>query len=152
MQWVYKNTRFFFLIGVGCLLMGCGMRASSPEHQNLAKTYQGLKKMVLIPSADEQPAFYVDVDPVTYRDFKVYVEAGGTIGAYWDEASYNIDDQPVTGINWYHAIDYCNWRSKKEGFTPAYAVTTKLDSWGYPGWTLNPEANGYRLPSEAQFI
>ncbi|OJJ16558.1 hypothetical protein BKI52_32095 [marine bacterium AO1-C] len=152
MQWVYQNTRYLFVIGWWLFLTGCGKGISSSEHRNLPKIYQGVKKMVLISSVSDSPAFYIDIDPVTYRDFKAYVEAGGTIAAYWDEATYNINDQPVTGINWYHAADYCNWRSKKEGLTPAYVPTTTPDSWGYPGWKLDPQANGYRLPSEAQFI
>lgn len=139
-------------MGYWIFLMGCSNDASSPKSQNLPKTYQGLKKMALIAPVQDSPAFYVDVDPVTYQDFKAYVEAGGTIGAYWDEATYNIDDQPITGVNWYHAIDYCNWRSKQEGLSPAYIATGQVDNWGYPGWKLNPQANGYRLPSAAEFM
>lgn len=108
--------------------------------------------MELVLPAQEVPAFYIDIDPVTYKDFKKYVAEGGNIAAYWDEATYNKPKQPVTGINWYHAVDYCNWRSKKEGLTPAYIPTKELDAWGYPGWQLAPNTNGYRLPTEAQFM
>lgn len=35
------------------------------------------------------------------------------------------------GINWYHAVDYCNWRNAIEG--------------------ISPDADDYRLPTEAEF-
>lgn len=120
--------------------------------ENLPKKYTGLKQMVLIPTAAKGHEFYIDVTPVTYQDFRKYVEAGGTIAAYWDEATYNKSAHPVTGVNWYHAVDYCNWRSKMEGLPPAYVPTGKHDVWGYPGWRLNEESKGYRLPSESQFM
>lgn len=96
-------------------------------------------------------AFYMDETPVNYEEFQTYVEAGGEPTAYWDYPSYHQPQQPVTGISWYQAIDYCNWRSKREGLDTAYVKTEQLDSWNYPIWKRNEKANGYRLPTEAEF-
>lgn len=95
--------------------------------------------------------FYMDVTPITYRDWATYVEAGGEPTAYWDYPSYHKAENPVTGINWHQAIDFCNWRSHCEGLEPAYRRTDRKDPWGYPVWERIPEANGYRLPTEAEF-
>jgi len=139
------------------------------EKYDLPKIIYDVKKTVLIPggtflmgdsdgSADERPIhsvtigkFYMDETPVTYTDFQKYVDAGGGKTHYWDYETYNQPEHPVSGLNWYHAIDYCNWRSKIEGFLPAYKLTDKLDAWGYPLWELGALTDGYRLPTEAEF-
>lgn len=54
------------------------------------------------------------------------------------------DDFPVESISWMDAIQYCNTRSTQEGLTPAYAVDGQNVSW-------DRSANGYRLPTEAEW-
>ena len=54
------------------------------------------------------------------------------------------DDLPVTNITWYDAIEYCNRRSQAEGLTPCYTVSGTNVTW-------NRAANGYRLPTEAEW-
>jgi len=95
--------------------------------------------------------FYMDETPVTYTDFQTYVDDGGSVTRYWDYSSYNIPDQPISGISWYHAVNYCNWRSIKEGFEPIYSKTGQVDKWGLEAWTIDHEANGYRLPTESEW-
>ena len=143
---------------------------SDTKDANLLKVFYGTKTMILVPEGtfmmgsnksnytDEKPehsitlqSFYMDETPITYEDFTKYVNDGGTKSKYWGYDSYNQPENPVSGINWYHAVDYCNWRSEKEGFQPAYKPSTKLDAWGYSLWELDNSANGYRLPTEAEF-
>jgi hypothetical protein len=151
-SWLYINN-IIYTLGLAAILMGCSSGNQNKKSlEDLPKVYTGLKKMVLVPTEVAGHEFYMDVNPVTYQDFRKYVKAGGTIAAYWDEATYNQSLQPVTGINWYHAADYCNWRSKLEGLQPAYVPSGKLDAWGYPGWRLNEQSNGYRLPTESEFM
>lgn len=119
----------------------------------------GLKKMKFVPEGFLAKkgdsillkAFYIDENPITYFDFELYVKNGGTPNAYWNYDSYHQDYQPVTGINWYHVVDYCNWRSKVEGLDTTYVFTNTLDTWGYPKWELDSTANGYRLPTSVEF-
>ena len=63
--------------------------------------------------------------------------------------------RPVENISWYDAVYYCNARSEKEGLTKAYNITVKeLDVDNHiTGATVtrNIFANGYRLPTEAQW-
>lgn len=70
------------------------------------------------------------------------------------------EKRPVEGVTWFDAVWYCNALSAKEGLTPAYniEVITVNEVSGKTGYyiyratvTLNKEANGYRLPTEAEW-
>lgn len=52
------------------------------------------------------------------------------------------DRLPMVWVTWYHAVNYCNKRSKIEGLTPCYDVINLTCNWN---------ANGYRLPTEAEW-
>jgi len=52
---------------------------------------------------------------------------------------------PVENVSWYDAIEYCNKRSLKEKLTPVYIISKNKDV----RWNRN--ANGYRLPTEAEW-
>jgi formylglycine-generating enzyme required for sulfatase activity len=54
------------------------------------------------------------------------------------------DDLPVEGITWDEAIDLANKLSARDGYTPAYTVNAGAVTW-------NPDANGWRLPTEAEW-
>jgi len=70
--------------------------------------------------------------------------------------------RPVEQISWYDAIVFCNKLSIEERLNPVYTIsgTTNPDWWGpiptssNPIWdavTVNWNANGYRLPTEAEW-
>lgn len=54
------------------------------------------------------------------------------------------ENLPVENVTWLEAVAYCNARSEKEGLTPAYTLEEESVAW-------NREANGYRLPTEAEW-
>jgi len=64
-------------------------------------------------------------------------------------------NRPVERVTWFDAIEYCNKLSQKEGLTPAYSVAGRTPATGYPitaaTVTVNWNANGYRLPTEAEW-
>ena len=83
-----------------------------------------------------------------------------------DSTSYTLfegekqEKRPVEGVTWYDAVWYCNALSIKEGLTPAYniEVTEVKQASGKTGYyiygatvTLNANATGYRLPTEAEW-
>ena len=122
---------------------------------------------------DEKPVhmvsvgeFYISPTEVTVGEFRQFVSATGYRtdaekgdGAFvWDgsewgqksDASWKnpyvtqTDAHPVTCVSWNDAVAYCNWKSQVEGLMPCYS--------GIGGnITCNFSANGYRLPTEAEW-
>jgi formylglycine-generating enzyme required for sulfatase activity len=67
-----------------------------------------------------------------------FAENGGRFGMKATRAS----GYPCVEITWYGAVAFCNYRSQIEGLTPCYNLSD---------WSCNWSANGYRLPTEAEW-
>ncbi|HQP69208.1 MAG TPA: SUMF1/EgtB/PvdO family nonheme iron enzyme [Clostridiales bacterium] len=74
--------------------------------------------------------------------------------------SYFIGDSlPVENVNWYNAVIFCNKLSEKEGLDKCYDLVEnvtdsnnfKIDLSIKYQVTWNPQKNGYRLPTEAEW-
>ena len=68
------------------------------------------------------------------------------------------ENHPVESVNWCEAIIYCNMLSKLNGLMPCYSIGTTTDLSAFeatsPVWkriNCNFTANGYRLPTEAEW-
>jgi formylglycine-generating enzyme required for sulfatase activity len=96
-------------------------------------------------------SFYMGKYQVTQKE---YQEVMGT-----NPSGFKGDNLPVENVSWYDAVEYCNALSRKEGLTPAYTIDkSRSDSnnksesdtlrWAV---TWNRNANGYRLPTEAEW-
>lgn len=64
--------------------------------------------------------------------------------------------EPVTMINWYDAVVWCNAYSEREGRTPCYTYQGKIlrdssDTASLDLCECNWDANGYRLPTETEW-
>ena len=115
------------------------------------------------------PDMYVCDHEVTQAEYEKYCKYGSSSpsSTFGDGENY-----PAYYVNWYDAIVYCNLRSIDEDLTPAYKIGEETDprKWsgivgdsesGYCGpsssnstWnalTYDEEADGYRLPTEAEW-
>lgn len=103
-------------------------------------------------------AFLIDAVPVTNAQFKEFIKAcpqwqkepevqrsqNPYYLYFWRQGLIFPNgkrDHPVVYVNWYAAAAYCNWRSAQEGFQACYDEAYVCDF----------AANGYRLPTEAEF-
>ncbi|MFI8303391.1 formylglycine-generating enzyme family protein [Streptomyces sp. NPDC085927] len=56
------------------------------------------------------------------------------------------DELPVEGVSWWDAVRFCNALSRRDGFVPAYHFDAEGE-----GIEWDPSADGYRLPTEAEW-
>jgi hypothetical protein len=67
-------------------------------------------------------------------------------------------DHPVRYVSWYDVLKWCNAKSLMEGLIPVYMVEGAVYKKGQFGWSgsdviqKNHEANGYRLPTESEWV
>lgn len=80
--------------------------------------------------------FYMGVCEVTQAE---YQEITGK-----NPSNFKGDDLPAENLTWYEAAAYCNARSEKEGLEKAYTIDGQNVTW-------NRSADGYRLPTEAEW-
>lgn len=87
--------------------------------------------------------FYIATKEVTNAQFKKFI-AGHDSGEF-EDSTLAKDNLPVVQVRWLDAAMYCNWLSKQDDLEPFYQEK--------PGEIvgINPSANGYRLPTEAEW-
>lgn len=101
---------------------------------------------------------------VTQGEFYAVMGANPSLFSSDPETDEVQENRPVDSVSWYMAIAYCNKKSIADGFTPCYTVSGITDWAAYEyssiptrsssTWnavTCNFEANGYRLPTEAEW-
>ncbi len=61
----------------------------------------------------EVSTFFMDTDEVTFANYQECVKAKACPPARPNYRGYSRANQPMLGVNWYHARDYCRWKGKR---------------------------------------
>ncbi len=102
-------------------------------------------------------SFYIGKNEVSQKE---WIEVMGS-----NPSEFVGDNFPVEMVSWYDCVEYCNKRSMKEGLRPYYNIDKNKEDPNnerdpnFEGdldtvkWTvtINAGANGYRLPTEAEW-
>jgi acetoin utilization deacetylase AcuC-like enzyme/formylglycine-generating enzyme required for sulfatase activity len=141
----------FLLMIMIFIIPACRRTTDTTSNLETITTKSGIE-MVKIPegwfnmgsangSPDESPvhkvwisSFWMDRFEVVQEQFKKFQIS--------DPSHFKDPNNPLEQINWTDATMFCNERSLAEGFEPCYDEET---------WECNFDANGYRLPTEAEW-
>ena len=119
----------------------------------------------LMSDSDERPQHQVTLGGFWIGKYEVtqgqYRAVMGTNPSYFKARTHgeNPAERPVECVSWYDALEFCNRLSEREGLTPYYTIdkTTSdpnnTNTYDTHKWlvTRRASANGYRLPTEAQW-
>lgn len=103
------------------------------------------------------PKHSVSLDSFYISKYLVTQDFWNTVMGY-NHSSYK-KKLPVTNISWYEAVEFCNELTRMEELTSCYKIDRNSkdpnnhDDFDTLKWTVecNFKANGYRLPTEAEW-
>ncbi|MBR7188010.1 MAG: SUMF1/EgtB/PvdO family nonheme iron enzyme [Clostridia bacterium] len=113
----------FILVEGGVFTMG------SPEDENWRIDDETQHEVTL-------SSFYIDPYETTQAEWEAIMGS--------NPSTFIGEKLPVENISWLEAIEYANAKSAAAGLTPAYAIDGDSVTW-------NRAADGYRLPTEAEW-
>ena len=105
------------------------------------------------PLADESvETFHIATYEVTWGEWNA-VQEFATLNGYDLPAAPEKKDpnRPVHSVSWNDAVKWCNAKSQMDGLRPAYTLGEEIYRTGESTPNFNPSADGYRLPTEAEW-
>ncbi len=94
------------------------------------------------PHAATVSDFYMGRYEVTFDEYDAYCAATGTTEP--GDRGWGRGKRPAINVSWNDAVAYCNWRSGQDGLQKVYTISGS-------SVTADWNANGYRLPTEAEW-
>ena len=101
--------------------------------------------------AQRVDAFYIGKYEVQWSEWQSVRSWAVTHGYSFGAGAGRGAAYPVTDVNWYDALKWCNARSEQEGLAPVYTVTGAPYRTGDAVPDVSSSAKGYRLPSEKEW-
>ncbi|MGD8731205.1 MAG: SUMF1/EgtB/PvdO family nonheme iron enzyme [Anaerolineales bacterium] len=98
---------------------------------------EGLPKETPLHKVTITRPFSIGQYPVTNKEFSQLCQVT-------KKCSFPDDSLPVIGVDWYQAVEYCNWISECAGLTPCYSGKGKFTKCDF-------STDGFRLPTEAEW-
>ena len=103
---------------------------------NTGAYYSASNSEILVHTVTISKAFYMSKYEVTQKQYLAVMDT--------NPSNYKGENLPVERVSWNDAVAFCNALSQQEGKTPCYTINgTSV--------TCNFAANGYRLPTEAEW-
>lgn len=86
--------------------------------------------------------FYIGKTEVTFDEYDAFCTATGRKKP--SDAGWGRGKRPAINVRWHDAVAYCNWLSEQQGLIKVYTINESTV-------TADWNANGYRLPTEAEW-
>ncbi|WP_323846916.1 PEGA domain-containing protein [Microbulbifer magnicolonia] len=119
------------------------MRPNAQFTMGSSRREQGRRANEVLRQISLTRAFYLGTTEVTNREYRRYQRAHSS--SHVNGVSLDNDDLPVVNVSWADAALFCNWLSERDGLNPVY-LTERDRVIGF-----DAGANGYRLPTEAEW-
>ncbi|MCL2127598.1 MAG: formylglycine-generating enzyme family protein [Treponema sp.] len=127
------------------LIRGGFFTMGSPENEPERSGIEDPQHRVTLRS------FYMGKHPVTQKEYQEVMGENPSANAG--------SNYPVDTVSWYDAVEFCNRLSQKEGLKPVYTInkeasdSSNTSAYDNVKWQVSWDrtANGYRLPTEAEW-
>ena len=157
-----KISKLFAVFAVMVLALAVNVYAQSDGSDFVripAGSFQMIDRVENQLTVSLTRAFFICDHEVTQKEYKDIMGTNPSKFKANPEKGEIQENRPVEDVSWFDAIEYCNRRSVKEGLAPCYKINGSTDpgKWGNRQ-SLSDDyvvcdftANGYRLPTEAEW-